>query len=116
MRRSRIREMDEQARAFNRMIEALRWFERYVPKSLVRRFIAQGAHDIPSVYRIATVCFTDIVGYTRMTEPMNPSDYRRPAQSPFRGPGRRCRGDRRCGRQIYGRCHDGLLARRRHRG
>lgn len=74
MRRSRIREMDEQARAFNRMIEALRWFERYVPKSLVRRFIAQGAHDIPSVYRIATVCFTDIVGYTRMTEPMNPSD------------------------------------------
>jgi adenylate cyclase len=74
MRRSRIREMDEQARAFNRMIEALRWFERYVPKSLVRRFIAQGAQDIPSVYRTATVCFTDIVGYTRMTEPMNPSD------------------------------------------
>ena len=64
MRRSRIREMDEQARAFNRMIEALRWFERYVPKSLVRRFIAQGAQDIPSVYRTATVCFTDIVGYT----------------------------------------------------
>ena len=74
MRRSRIREMDEQARAFNRMIEALRWFERYVPKSLVRRFIAQGAHDIPSVYRLATVCFTDIVGYSRITEPMSPSD------------------------------------------
>jgi adenylate cyclase len=69
---SSIREIDEQARSFNTMIEALRWFERYVPKSLVRRLVAEGKPRLESEARAATVCFTDIAGYTHMTEGLSP--------------------------------------------
>ena len=34
---SRIRELDDQSNAFNAMLGGLRWFEVYVPKSLVRQ-------------------------------------------------------------------------------
>ncbi|MCH8985976.1 MAG: 2-hydroxyacyl-CoA dehydratase, partial [Acidobacteria bacterium] len=39
---SRIRELDDQARAFNSMVSGLHWFENYVPKTLVRRLLEQG--------------------------------------------------------------------------
>lgn len=71
--RSSIREIDEQARSFNTMIDALRWFERYVPKSLVRRLVSEGETEIDSESRTATVLFTDIAGYTRLTEGFTPS-------------------------------------------
>ncbi len=69
---SAIREIDDQARSFNAMIEALRWFERYVPKSLVRRLMSEGKPRLDSEARMATVCFTDITGYTHMTEGLSP--------------------------------------------
>ena len=73
--RSRIRELDDQAIAFNRMLDGLRWFETYVPKSLVARLIAgRDGETVPSGEMEVTVMFTDIIGFTPMTETMSPAD------------------------------------------
>ncbi len=73
--RSRIRELDEQSVAFNRMVEGLKWFETYVPKTLVKRLIAdQGVPTVDSREAELTVMFTDIVGFTAITESMAPGD------------------------------------------
>jgi adenylate cyclase len=66
---SRIQELDTQARAFNAMVRGLRWFEAYVPKRLVERLMSGGqAGALPSVERDLTIMFTDIAGYTGMSE------------------------------------------------
>jgi class 3 adenylate cyclase/HAMP domain-containing protein len=68
---SRLRELDDAGRAFNAMIDGLRWFETYVPRALVRRLIRLGAHgNVESVEREVTVMFTDIAGYTTLSEKM----------------------------------------------
>ncbi len=63
---SRFRELDTAAKSFNAMIAGLRWFETYVPKSLVVRLINQGDSSVQSEERRVTVLFTDIVGFTRI--------------------------------------------------
>jgi class 3 adenylate cyclase len=69
--RSPLRELDDQARAFNDMLAALRWFESYVPRKLVRRLaLRRDRGPLPSVEREVTVLFTDIVGFTPMSERM----------------------------------------------
>lgn len=69
---SRIRELDDQARAFNSMVSGLHWFENYVPKTLVRRLLEQGmAGALGSDSRTLTVMFTDIAGFTAVSEGMN---------------------------------------------
>ena len=71
--RSAFRELDDQARAFADLVAALRWFEAYVPRKLVRRLALR--HDrgpLPSVERPVTVMFTDIVGFTPLSERMGP--------------------------------------------
>jgi class 3 adenylate cyclase len=69
--RSPLRELDDQARAFNDMLAALRWFESYVPRKLVRRLaLRRNRGPLPSVEREVTVLFTDIVGFTPMSERM----------------------------------------------
>lgn len=66
---SRIDELNIQARAFNTMLGGLRWFEAYVPKRLVARLMSGGeAGPLPSVERDLTIMFTDIAGYTSMSE------------------------------------------------
>ncbi len=66
---SQISELDEQARAFNAMLNGLRSFERYVPRRLVSRLIARHSDDeVASEERELTVMFTDIVGFTAMSE------------------------------------------------
>ncbi len=66
---STFRELNDQAIAFNTMLEGLKWFETYVPKKLVRRLISQDADQFPSsVERDVTVMFTDIVGYSGLSE------------------------------------------------
>ena len=66
-----FRELNDAAKAFNAMLEGLRWFERYVPKSLVRRLVR--LHDragIEFTYRETAIMFTDIVGFTSLIEQM----------------------------------------------
>ena len=66
-----FRELNEQAQAFNAMLQGLRWFEAYVPKKLVRRLIQQGDRDAAmSEVREVTVMFTDIAGFTSLSEGM----------------------------------------------
>jgi class 3 adenylate cyclase len=70
-----FRELNDAAFSFNTMLDGLRWFERYVPKTLVRRLIRlhQDA-GIDSSYRDVVIMFTDIVGFTRLSEKMTAPD------------------------------------------
>ena len=66
---SRLRELDEAADAFNRMTTGLCWFETYVPQQLVRRLMARET-PFESENRAITVMFTDIVGFSTLSEHM----------------------------------------------
>lgn len=71
----RIRELRDQAIAFNRMLAGLRWFETYVPRTLVKRLIARGdGAAMASEERAITVMFTDIVGFSALSESMPASE------------------------------------------
>ncbi len=72
--RSRIRELDEQAQSFNRMVQGLRWFRTYVPHQLVRRLMSSAEGPTTEVREAElTVMFTDIVGFTPLSENMPPA-------------------------------------------
>jgi len=68
---SRIRELSEAARAFNRMISALRIFETYVPKQLVLRIMRSGETVQATEERVLTIMFTDIRGFSTLAEHMD---------------------------------------------
>lgn len=68
---SRIRELSEAARAFNRMITALRVFETYVPKQLVLRLMQSGETVQATEERVLTIMFTDIRGFSTLAEQMD---------------------------------------------
>ena len=68
--RSRFRELDNAAQAFNAMTQALQRFETYVPKTLVLRLLRQGADAGQPQERDVTVLFTDIRGFSTMAETM----------------------------------------------
>lgn len=70
---SRIRELSEAARAFNRMTAALRLFEVYVPKQLVLRMMRGGETQKSTEGRVLTVMFTDIRGFSTIAEQMDAS-------------------------------------------
>jgi adenylate cyclase len=73
--RSRIRELDEQAQSFNRMVNALRWFRAYVPHQLVRRLINTAGGPAAEVREAElTVMFTDISGFTPLSESLPPGE------------------------------------------
>lgn len=72
---SRLRELDDAASAFNAMLDGLRWFEAYVPRALVRRLIRLGGgRPIESLQRDLTVMFTDIRGFTALSETMTAAE------------------------------------------
>ena len=73
---SRVRELDEAARAFNRMVAGLRWFETYVPRQLVRRLVERDA-PVVSEEKQVTVMFTDIAGFSTLSERMPPAEVAR---------------------------------------
>ena len=73
IQRTGIRELDEQAGAFNRMLDGLRWFETYVPKRLVRQLIHN--RDAAASKEVElSVMFTDIVGFTSLSESLQPGE------------------------------------------
>lgn len=66
---SRVRELDEQSSAFNTMTGALRWFQAYVPRSLVHQLMREGdLASLASDRRNVTVMFSDIAGYSTISE------------------------------------------------
>ncbi len=66
---SRVRELDQQSSAFNAMNGALRWFQAYVPRALVRQLLSAGnLAGLESDRRNVTVMFTDIAGYSTISE------------------------------------------------
>lgn len=67
--RSRVLEFDNQANAFNAMLTGLRAFSAYVPRSLVAKLVRTG--DVNATRpreAIVTVMFTDIAGFTSLSE------------------------------------------------
>lgn len=64
-----IRELDEQAGAFNAMLGGLKWFETYVPKRLVEQLMREDeAEGVVSRERQLAVMFTDITGFSTLSE------------------------------------------------
>ncbi len=68
---SRITQLSEAARAFNRIIAALRLFEVYVPKQLVLRMMQGGKAVDATEERVLTIMFTDIPGFSTIAEHMD---------------------------------------------
>lgn len=69
MARSRFTELDEGARAFNRMLTGLIWLETYLPRTLVKRLLTKERGDsVRSVEREVTMIFTDIQSFTAKAE------------------------------------------------
>ncbi len=67
--RGPFRELNEAARAFDAMVGGLRLFSTYVPHTLVRRLMRHGSPKaIVSEEREVTVMFTDIAGFTTLSE------------------------------------------------
>lgn len=72
LERTRLRELDDAAQAINAANAALRWFGNYVPRKLVNRLVREGEDAInTSKERAVTVMFTDLVGFTAMSEQMS---------------------------------------------
>ena len=70
--RSRISELDSVSAAFNGMLGGLRAFSLYVPRNLVRRLLHDGFEEATRLHqREATVLFTDIVGFTALSESLS---------------------------------------------
>lgn len=72
--RSKVREIDDQTQAINAMHTALTEFSHYVPKELVRGLLASGHDATRSEERDITVMFTDIAGFTAMSEKMSEAE------------------------------------------
>lgn len=64
-----IAELQEASQAFDRMAGALKWFETYVPRRLVFRLMRDGTDaGLATRQRSVTVLFTDIAGFTTLSE------------------------------------------------
>jgi len=68
---SRLAEVHETDSAMNSMIESLRWFARYVPREVVRRLMVEPDAGVAEE-RELTILFTDLAGFTTMSEAMTP--------------------------------------------
>lgn len=70
---SRIRELDDAERALDSMVGALRCFVRYLPRDLVDYVLRYPERDIGRPRRQPmTIMFTDISGFTRLAEALDP--------------------------------------------
>jgi adenylate cyclase len=67
---SRFREISDLAQAFNAMLDGLRAFGRYVPRTLVTRLVKEGRIGAGTEERELAIMFTDIVGFTAACDKM----------------------------------------------
>ncbi len=66
-----FKELNDAGNTFNAMLDGLRWFERYVPKTLVTSLIRiHRQRGIESEYREIVIMFTDIVSFATLSEAM----------------------------------------------
>jgi adenylate cyclase len=68
---SHFREINSLARSFNAMLDGLRAFGRYVPRTLVMRLIKEGRVGARTEERVLAIMFTDIVSFTSTCEKMS---------------------------------------------
>ncbi len=69
MPRSRVAEIDQVALAFNSMVEGLKAMNTYVPRSLFIKLMRLGGGDAAKAREAElTILFTDIVGFTALSE------------------------------------------------
>jgi adenylate cyclase len=71
---SHFREIDSLARSFNAMLDGLRAFGRYVPRTLVMRLVKDGRVGAGTEERVLAVMFTDIVSFTSACEKMSAAE------------------------------------------
>ncbi len=70
--RSKIRELDQAAIAFNSMVVGLRAMNTYVPRSLFRKLMRLGLGGATKAREAElTIIFTDIAGFTALSEKMS---------------------------------------------
>ncbi len=74
LKRSPFRELDSMTQAFNSMLSGLRWFETYVPKTLVFRLMRLEDATTSSEERNITVLFTDVVGFSSLSNRLSPAE------------------------------------------
>ena len=67
-----LRELNDAAGAYNAMLDGLKLFETYVPRALVSRLLRRGTDAFESEARNITVLFTDVVGFTSLSERLSP--------------------------------------------
>lgn len=73
LQRSRFREIDVAANAYNSMRSGLGWFSTYVPQSLVPHLMSSTSSDVLASREVeVTVLFTDIVGFSGISQRLSP--------------------------------------------
>ncbi len=71
---SYFREIDSLAHSFNTMLDGLRAFGRYVPRTLVMKLVKDGRVGAGTEERVLAIMFTDIAGFTTMCEPLSAAE------------------------------------------
>jgi adenylate cyclase len=71
---SYFREINSLARSFNAMLDGLRAFGRYVPRTLVMRLVKEGRVGAGTEERVLAMMFTDIVSFTSACEKMSAAE------------------------------------------
>ncbi|WP_269581368.1 adenylate/guanylate cyclase domain-containing protein [Roseibium sp. Sym1] len=69
-----IRELDDLSKGFNAMVSGLTAFNRYLPTTLVQKLLSEGRAEAPPEEREVAVLFTDIAGFTSVSEGMSATE------------------------------------------
>ena len=71
---SLFREINGLTRSFNAMLDGLRAFGRYVPRTLVMKLVKEGRLGTGTEERVLAIMFTDIVSFTSTCEKMTATE------------------------------------------